>query len=41
MIPAPMNDIEKKDEEENDPNLGAIDRAFSELNESLSPVWKS
>lgn len=41
MIPAPMNDIEKKDEEENDPNLGAIDRAFSELNESLSPVWKA
>jgi hypothetical protein len=41
MIVPPMNDFIKKLDEEKDSNLQAIDRAFSDLNESLNPVWKA
>ena len=39
VVLAPMPEVEN-DEEERDSNLDAIDKAFSEINEPLSPVWK-
>jgi len=39
VVLAPMPEVEN-DEEERDSNLDAIDKAFIEINEPLSPVWK-